>query len=148
MRRYKLLTFAVFMLYVTYMAAKNIYTSEIIEIVDHFGVSKSEASLATSFSFFGYALCQLLFVKIIGKIDIKKYLLIISPLSAALFAVVPLCTEIWQVWIIFGVEGAIFAGVFPTCLLVIGEYLPECGVYRDLMELVAKKKAALEGKEK
>lgn len=91
----------------------------------HFGVSKSDASLATSFSFVGYALCQLLFVKIIGKINIKRYLLIISPISTALFAAVPFCTAIWQTWIILGVEGAMLAGVFPACLLVISEYLPD-----------------------
>lgn len=114
-----------FLLYVTYMAAKNVYTTEIIEIVRHFGVSKSDASLATSFSFIGYALCQLLFVKIIGKIDAKKYLLIISPISTALFAVLPFCSAVWQAWIIMGIEGAILSGVFPVCLLVIGEYLPD-----------------------
>ena len=107
------------------MAAKNIYTSEIIEIVDFFGVSKSDASLATSFSFICYAVCQLLFVKIIGKIDVKKYVLIVSPISAALFVLVAFCTKIWQAWIIMGIEGAILAGVFPACLLVISEYLPD-----------------------
>ena len=81
--------------------------------------------MATSFSFVGYALSQLLFVKIIGKINIRRYLLIISPISAALFAAVPFCTAIWQTWMILGVEGALLAGVFPACLLVISEYLPD-----------------------
>ena len=120
-----MLVAATFLIYVTYVAAKNVYSTELIEIVRHFGVSKSDASLATSFCFIGYALCQLLFVKIIGKINIKKYLLIISPISAALFVAVPFCPEIWQTWIIMGVEGALLAGVFPACLLVISEYLPD-----------------------
>ena len=129
MKKYRILTLAVFLLYVTYMAAKNIYTSEIIEIVRHFGVSKSDASLATSFSFIAYALCQLLFIRIIGKINVNRYLLIVSPVSAALFAAVPFCTAIWQVWVIIGLIGAILSGVFPVCMLVIGEYLPDSLIF-------------------
>ena len=84
MKKYRILTFAVFLLYVTYLAAKNVYTSEIIEIVRHFGVSKSDAGAASSFSFVTYALVQILFVKIIGKIDVRKYLLICSPIGSFL----------------------------------------------------------------
>ena len=124
MKKYKLLTFAVFLLYVTYLAAKNVYTSEIIEITRHFGVSKSAASAAASFSFVSYALAQLIFVKYISRMNVRKYLLICSPVSAALFALVPFCSAIWQVWAIFAIEGALLSGVFPVCMLVISEYLP------------------------
>ncbi|MBO4868789.1 MAG: MFS transporter [Clostridia bacterium] len=125
MKKYRILTFAVFLLYVTYLAAKNVYTSEIIEIVRHFGVSKSDAGAASSFSFVTYALVQILFVKIIGKIDVRKYLLIFSPISVVLFALVPFCTDIRQIWAIFAAEGALLSGVFPVCMLVISEYLPD-----------------------
>ncbi len=114
-----------FLLYVTYLAAKNVYTSEIIEIVRHFGVSKSDASAAASFSFFAYALCQIPFVKLIKKLDIRKYLLICSPVSAALYALVPFCPDIRLVWVIFALEGALLTGVFPVCMVVISEYLPD-----------------------
>ncbi|MBQ1847197.1 MAG: MFS transporter [Clostridia bacterium] len=124
-KKYKILTLAAFLLYVTYLAAKNVYTSEIIEITRHFGVSKSAASAAASFSFVSYALAQIVFVKYIGRLNAVKYLLICSPLSVALFGLVPFCTEIWQVWIIFALLGAILSGVFPVCMLVISEYLPD-----------------------
>ena len=94
-KKYKILTLAAFLLYVTYLAAKNVYTSEIIEITRHFGVSKSAASAAASFSFVSYALAQIVFVKYIGRLNAVKYLLICSPLSVALFGLVPFCTEIW-----------------------------------------------------
>lgn len=125
MKKYRLLVFAVFLLYVTYLAAKNVYTSEIIEIVRHFGVSKSDASAAASFSFVSYAIVQVLFVKIIKRLNVNRYLLICSPISAALYALVPFCTDIRQVWVIFAIEGGLMAGVVPVCMLVISEYLPD-----------------------
>ncbi|MBO4326149.1 MAG: MFS transporter, partial [Clostridia bacterium] len=91
----------------------------------HFDVSKSAASAATSFSFVAYAIVQLVFVKIAGKLNARKYLLICSPVSVALFVLVPFCTEIWQVWILFAVTGALLSGVFPVCMLIISEYLPD-----------------------
>ena len=124
-KKYKILTFAVFLLYVTYLAAKNVYTSEIIEIARHFDVSKSAASAAASFSFVSYALAQLIFVKVISRLNVAKYLLICSPLSAVLLGLVPFCGEIWQVWIIFALIGALLSGIFPVCMLIISEYLPD-----------------------
>lgn len=125
MKKYRILMFSAVLLYVTYMAAKNIYTSEIIEIMRHFGVTKSDASAASSFSFVTYAAAQLVFVKIIRKLNVRRYLLICSPVSVLLFAAVPFCTDIRQIWMIFAVLGALLAGVFPVCMLVISEYLPD-----------------------
>ena len=124
-KKYKILTFAVFLLYVTYVAMKNVYTSETIEIMRHFGVSKSAASAATSFSFITYALTQLVFVKIGNKLNLRKYLLICSPLSVLSFVLVPFCTYIWQVWILFALSGALLSGVFPVCMIVTSEFLPD-----------------------
>lgn len=125
MKKYRILTLATVLIYITYVAAKNIYSTELIEIVRYFNVSKSDASLATSFCFIGYAVFQLFFIKLIGKINISRYVLIISPVSAALLVAVPFCTQIWQTWIIMGAVGSLLSGIFPACMLVISEYLPD-----------------------
>ena len=114
MKKYRILTLATVLIYITYVAAKNIYSTELIEIVRYFNVSKSDASLATSFCFIGYAVFQLFFIKLIGKINISRYVLIISPVSAALLAAVPFCTQIRQTWIIMGAVGSLLYGIFPA----------------------------------
>ena len=137
MKKYRLLIAASLLLYVFYVSLKNIYSAEIIEIMQHFGVSKRDASFATSFSFISYAAMQLVFSRVIEKINVFYYLLIAVPVGCGVYCLTTVCTAIWQVWMLFAVGGGLLAGVFPVCMLVISDYLP------DSMVITANKEMGL-----
>ena len=124
-RKYRLMIAAALMMYVFYIALKNFYSAAIIEATSYFGVSKKDASLATTFGFVSYAAAQLYFAKFIGRIKLLRYLCVSVPVACVLYSVSPFCGEIWQVWILFAVCGALLAGVFPACMVMISEYLPD-----------------------
>ncbi len=122
---YKRIILVCLFLYVAMIASKNLFTSEIIEIIKEYGVTKSKASLATSFYFVSYAFSQLFFSKIITKINIVKTTLVMVLVSVGITALIPFCTGISQIYALFLLNGIAQTTVWPSCILILSEYLPE-----------------------
>ncbi len=112
-------------LYIFYIAAKNVYSVEIVEIMRRFDISKSTASLASSASFFTYGVTQFIIAGFLPKINIRKYIIFAVPSAGVLFSLTPFCTQIWQLCILYGITGCLLAAVYPLCIYVVGNYLPE-----------------------
>ena len=122
--QHKVLILASVLLYTSYVAAKNLYGAEIVEIMSYFKISKVTASTATSVGFITYAVSQIILAKIFPKLNIIRFVIISSVISVFLIVLIPFCTNIYQIWVIYGIIGITLTGIYPACLSVIGKYIP------------------------
>ncbi len=123
-RSYNFLIFACFLVWFIMMGSKNIYTAEYIEIGNVFGVDKPQASLAMTFYFITYSALQILLFFIMGKINVKWYMLITVFLSGIATIFVALATNLWQLWWILAINGILQGGIWGMCTSVLDKYLP------------------------
>lgn len=119
-----LLLISCFLIYVAMMVCKSLYNAEIIEVIKEFKISKAVAGYPTTAYYFTYGFAQLLIAKILPKINLRKYLLVTMSLSAICTFLVSVSTELWQILILFALNGLFHAALWPSCVLVIGKYLP------------------------
>lgn len=124
-RSYNFLIFACVFVWVIMMGSKNIYTAEYIEIGNIFGVEKAQASLAMTFYFITYSLVQVLLFFLMGKLNVKWYMLISVFMSGVVTVFVALATELWQLWWILAINGILQAGIWGMCTAVLDKYLPK-----------------------
>lgn len=122
--RYTVLIVACFCLYVFCIAAKSIYTVEIVEIIKHYGTTKQVAGVATLMSFITYAGMQLVFAKLAKKLNIPLFIVISSFVGALAYGLFPFCGNIYQIWVLSAFGGAFTASIYPACMAVIEKYLP------------------------
>ncbi len=123
-KSYNFLIFACFLVWFIMMGSKNIYTAEYIEIGNLFGVDKPQASLAMTFYFITYSAVQVLLFFIMGKLNVKWYMLISVLLSGVVTVFVALATNLWQLWWILAINGILQAGIWGMCTSVLDKYLP------------------------
>lgn len=123
-RSYNFLIFACFLVWFIMMGSKNIYTAEYIEIGNVFGVDKPQASLAMTFYFITYSALQILLFFIMGKINVKWYMIITVFLSGIATIFVALATNLWQLWWILAINGILQGGIWGMCTSVLDKYLP------------------------
>jgi len=122
--RHNVLIIACFCLYAFCVAAKSVYTAEIVEIIKHFGVTKQVAGVATLASFIMYAGMQLVFAKVANKLNIPIFIICSASLGALVYSLFPFCENIYQIWVLSAFGGALTAGIYPACMTVIERYLP------------------------
>lgn len=121
---YWLIIIWTFAFYVANISTKNLYSAEIIEIIRHFGnVPKAKASLATTFYFVTYAVAQLIISRFIKKLNLLKMLFGATIISICLTAVIPVCSVLWQVYVIFAINGVLQAFTWPTVMYITSHYL-------------------------
>lgn len=118
------LLFSCWFLYVIMMVCKTAYNAEIIEIMNSFQVTKSIAGYASTVYFFTYGFMQLFLAKILPKINLRWYLSLTMLISVICTVCLCLATEIWQIVILLGFNGIFHAAVWPSCVLIVSEYLP------------------------
>ena len=118
-----ILLISVWLFYVSMMVNKSIYTAEIIEIMNYFNVDKSTASYATTAYYFTYGFMQLVFAKLVSKINVRKYLTVMILLSGVCTFLVGSTTSLWQSCLLLGLNGIFHAGVWPGCLSVVSRYI-------------------------
>ena len=123
-KSYNFLIFACFLVWFIMMGSKNIYTAEYIEIGNVFGVDKPQASLAMTFYFITYSAVQILLFFVMGKLNVKWYMLISVLLSGLVTILVALATNLWQLWWILAINGILQAGIWGMCTSVLDKYLP------------------------
>lgn len=117
-------------IYLFMLASKNAYTAQMLEIINNFHVTKAQASLSTTIYFIIYASMQLILVKLLDKINLKRYLLITSVLSGILSLIIPFCKEITQIYVIFALNGFLQASIWPSCIQISCNYLSKTMMYR------------------
>ncbi|MBO4355382.1 MAG: MFS transporter [Clostridia bacterium] len=113
------------LLYIFYIAAKNVYAVEIVEVMRRFDVPKSVASLASSAAFFTYGVTQFFLAGLVPKMNIGRYIIVVVPVSGVLFSLTPFCTAIWQLVVLYAITGCLLAEVYPLCIYVVGKYLSD-----------------------
>jgi hypothetical protein len=59
-RYYNFLIFACVFLWIMMLGSKNVYTAEIVELVDVFSVTETEVSMAMTYYFITYSIAQII----------------------------------------------------------------------------------------
>lgn len=124
-RAYWLLIISSFLLYVVMTGAKNVYTAEMSLIEKFFGVDKATVSSTMQYYFYTYAGMQLLLVPFMKKLNIKWYLAITIGISAAISILVGLTTQLWQITVLYTVNGIFQAGIWGCLVKLFATYLPK-----------------------
>ena len=116
--------FSCIFLYVIAVAASGLFNAEQKFLVDLWGLEYATASMSNTFYFVAYGLVQVVLSIVLTKINVKKYMLITITLAGVATALVGISTNIYQVWIFYGLCGAFKAGVYCGCYYFLSKYLP------------------------
>lgn len=112
-------------LYFFMMTSKQIFTAELVEVIDVFNITASQASLANLFYFVSYAIMQVLLMLFINKVNLRVYLSITMAFSA-------LST------LLIGVVGNFGAGFEELLIIFIFNGLFQAGCYGGIVKLFVK----------
>ncbi len=117
------LVLILFFVYFASMAAKGFLSSGLIVFQNHFGVIKSQASLVSTFYYITYTAGQILIIPLFRRIDVKKYLIITVSLSSLSTLLVPICSEIWHMHVLWAINGFLQAGVWGGSISILSAVL-------------------------
>lgn len=120
----KMLIFACFFLYMSSMVAKGIFAAEVKYIIDMWRLTQAKAQMANTCYFVAYGLVQVFLSLLMGKINVRKYLIITVPVAALFTALMGVATRIEHIWIYFGISGAFQAAIYAGCNSVLTACLP------------------------
>jgi len=123
-RYYNFLIFACVFLWIIMMGSKNVYTAEIVELVNVFNATETEVSLAMTYYFVTYSIAQIIMFFFMDNINVKWFLGISMVLSGVVTVFIALMTNMWQMWWLLALNGVLQAGVWGMCLAVLKKYLP------------------------
>jgi len=123
-RYYNFLIFACVFLWIIMMGSKNVYTAEIVELVNVFGVTETEVSLAMTYYFVTYSIAQVIMFFFMEHINIKWFLGVSIFLSGGVTVFIAILTSMWQIWWLLALNGVLQAGVWGMCIAVLKKYLP------------------------
>lgn len=121
---YKLLIAACVFLYASTICIKMVYSSEIVEIVKKYGETNARVGLGLTAYYITYCLTQLALVPLVKKINIGKLMLITLSISSVLYGIIPLSTNVYQLWILLAINGILQATSWGGCMYFLGKYLP------------------------
>lgn len=119
-----LLLFACWFVYIVSIALKMIYSAQLSVIMQEFSVSNSQVSLGLTIYYIVYASAQLVIAATIKKINIKAIFSIFTFLSAISFSLIAFINQIWQLWIILGLNGIFQSCIWIGVIYFIGKYFP------------------------
>ncbi len=121
----KFLIFACVFIWVMMMGSKNVFTAELVEIMNVFNVSKPDASLAMTYYFITYSTMQVILFFIMDNVNVKWYMFISIFFSGLVTVLIAFATGMWQLWWILALNGILQASVWGMCLAVLNKYLPK-----------------------
>ncbi len=124
-RYYNFLIFACVFLWIMMMGSKNVYTAEIVELVDIFDVSESDVSMAMTYYFVTYSIAQVIMFFFMDNINIKWFLGLSMALSGVVTIFITQMTNMWQMWWLLAFNGILQAGVWGMCIAVLKKFLPK-----------------------
>ena len=120
----KIFIFVTFAMYVLMMASKNIFTAELVTLMDVFQTTKAETSLAMTYYFITYAIGQFALSFVMGKINLRLYLTVTSGFSAILTIFLGFMPSMQMLYVLCGVNGVLQAGIYSGCMASFSKYLP------------------------
>ncbi len=115
-----------FLLYVLMMGSKNVYTAELVTIMGVFEKTKAEASLAMTYYFLTYAVCQVILSFIMGKINLRLYLVVTGSVSAIITILLGLAPSMQVLYFLCAINGIFQAGIYSGCMASFSKYAPSC----------------------
>ena len=114
-----------FALYLMSISIKMVYSAELVSVISYFNTTKSVASLGLTIYYFIYALTQLIISSDKIKLDMYKFLIYTTVLSAISFGAVIFATSIRHVWIILALNGILQSSVWGGIMYQLTRFLPE-----------------------
>lgn len=119
-----MLILSCFAVYTSTICMKMVYSSLVIEIIDRLGETKARVGLGLTAYYVVYAVSQLAIAPFVKKINIGKLMLYTVTTSAILYGIIPFTTQLYQLWILMGLNGIMHASVWGGCMYYFGKYLP------------------------
>ena len=117
--------FACYFFYLISIVLKMVYSAEIVEIIAAFpGATKASVGTGLTAYYFVYTAAQLIVAFIINKINIKAFMTVTTVLSALSFGAIYFFGELWQLYIILGLNGVFQSGVWGGVMYFVGKYVP------------------------
>ncbi len=117
--------FACYFFYLISIVLKMVYSAEIVEIIAAFpGATKASVGTGLTAYYFVYTAAQLIVAFIINKINIKAFMTVTTVLSALSFGAIYFSGELWQLYIILGLNGVFQSGVWGGVMYFVGKYVP------------------------
>lgn len=124
-RYYNFLIFACAFLWIMMMGSKNVFTAQIVELVDVFKENESQIALAMTYYFTTYSIAQVLMFFFMDNINIKWFLGLSMILSGVVTIAIAFMVRVEQLWWLLAFNGVLQAGVWGMCLAMLKKYLPE-----------------------
>lgn len=121
---FKLLIAACFALYTSMMCLQSVFKAELVTFIEVMHTDKFNASLANTYYFITYAVVQVVLALVMNKLNVRFYLIVTVPLASVCGILVAFCANMTEVWILFALQGAFQAGVYASCMYMLGVYLP------------------------
>ena len=122
---YKLLFIACYLFHFSTVAIRLSYSTLLVEIVGDFSQSKANVGLGLTFYYFIYALAQIVLSIFITKINVKKFITATTVLSAVTFSLTLISSELWQMFLILGLNGIFQCASWGGLMFIISKYFPE-----------------------
>lgn len=123
-REYTKFIIAAFVFWVAICSIKMVYNAEMVDIIEHYGATKAEVSTGLTLYYFAYAVGQLLFAMLVGRIDMRKCIVLTTLLSAVSYGIVGLTTELWQLWVILCLNGFLHSSTWGGISYFVARVLP------------------------
>lgn len=120
----KTLVWAGFFLYVIMMGSKNVFTAEMVSLMDVFETSKEQTSLAMTYYFITYAIAQFVLTFIMSKLDLRMFLTLSGGLSAITTILMGFAGTIEYLYVLCAFNGIFTAGIYSGCMAAFSKYLP------------------------
>ncbi len=120
----KFLIWAGFFMYVLMMGSKNVFTAEVVTLMDVFKTTKAQTSLAMTYYFITYAIAQFVLTFIMQKLDLRIFLTISGALSAIITIVMGFSGSMNLLYALCAFNGIFTAGIYSGCMSVFSKYLP------------------------
>lgn len=105
------------------LASKNIFTAEIVALMNVFETTKAQTSLAMTYYFITCAITQAILSVTIRKINLRIYLTVTGIASAVLTLLMGVAPSITIMYALCAVNGVMQAGVYSGCMAVLARYL-------------------------
>ncbi len=120
-----LLIFLAWLVYTTSYLGKVNYSANITQIIDFYGVSKSQAGTVPTFFFFSYGIGQVFNGLFCKKYNIKLIVFSSLAISGIINFIIAVTTEFSIIKWLWMINGFVLAVLWPTLIRLLSENLPQ-----------------------
>ncbi len=101
-----------------------VYSAEMIEIISAFSSTKSKISLGLTIYYGTYSIGQIILAPFIKKVNMKWFITVTVLLSGISFSLIGIADSLWQLYVIFGLNGFLQTGIWGGVMFFVGKYIP------------------------